>query len=102
MHIRNQMFVDAKRFLHKPIKIKGQRKGITGAILTTNDSVMINPQGKYNQCRFGIVTKMRSDQTVEVLSRERGQEVVAVANLHPIVPQHTNVKHYPEHHDWDD
>ena len=96
------MFVDAGRFLHKPLKIKGQRKGSTGATLTTNDVVMINPQGKYNQGRFGIVTKLRSDQTVEVLSRERGQEVVAIANLHPLVPQHTNVKYYPELHGRDD
>ena len=95
MQIRNQLFVDAKRFLHKPLAIKGQRKGNTGATLTVNDIVMINPQGKYNQGRFGMVTKLRSDQTVEVLTRERGPEAVAIANLHPLVPQHTNVKRDP-------
>ena len=31
MEIWNQIFVDAKRFLHKSLKIRGQRKGITGA-----------------------------------------------------------------------
>ena len=95
MHIRNQLFVDAKRFLHKPLKIKGQRKGDTGATLSVNDIVMINPRGKYNQGRFGIVTKISSDQTVEVLTRERGPEAVAIVNLHPLVPQHTNVKRDP-------
>ena len=95
MDIRNQLFVDAKRFLHKPLKIKGQRKGATGATLSVNDIVMINPRGKYNQSRFGIITGINSDQTVEVLTRERGSEAVAIVNLHPLVPQHTNVKRDP-------
>ena len=70
--------------------------------MTVNDIVMINPQGKFNQGRFGIVTNIRSDQTVEVLTRKRGPEAFAIANLHPLVPQHTNVKCDPGLHGPDD
>ena len=70
--------------------------------MSMNDIVMINPQGKFNQGRFGIVTKIKSEHTVEVLTRERGREDVAIANLHPLVPQHTNLKRDPDLRGTDD
>ena len=91
MAIRNKHFISAKRLLTKQLKLKGQKKGPTGALVSPNDIVMINPGGKYNQGRFGIVQRLLSDHTAEILTRERGQESIAIANLYALVPQNLNM-----------
>ena len=95
MTIRNNHFISAKRLLPRNLPLKGQRKGPTGAQISTNDIVMINPGGKYNQGRFGIVQKLLSDHTAEILTRERGIESVAIANLYALIPQHLNMNLTP-------
>ena len=75
----------------KQLPLKGQRKGPTGAQISLNDIVMINPGRKYNQGRFGIVQRLLSDHTAEILTRERGLESVAIANLYALVPQKLNL-----------
>ena len=74
MAIRNKHFISAKRLLMKQLKLKGQKKGPTGALVSPNDIVMINPGGKYNQGRFGIVQRLLSDHTAEIPTRERARE----------------------------
>ena len=91
MTIRNKYFISAKRLLRKQLPLKGQKKGPTGAKISLDDIVMINPGGKYNQGRFGIVKKLLSEHTAEILTRERGLESIAIANLYALVPQNLNM-----------
>ena len=91
MNIRNNYFISARRLLTKQLPMKGQKKGPTGAQISKNDIVMINPGGKYNQGRFGIVQKLLSNHTAEILTRERGIESIAIANLYALIPQHLNM-----------
>ena len=95
MNIRNNYFISAKRLLTRQLPLKGQKKGPTGAQISENDIVMINPGGKYNQGRFGIVQKLLSNHTAEILTRERGIENVAIANLYALIPQHLNMNLTP-------
>ena len=86
-----QYFISAKRLLRKQLPLKGQKKGPTGAKISLDDIVMINPGGKYNQGRFGIVKKLLSEHTAEILTKERGLESIAIANLYALVPQNLNM-----------
>ena len=90
-NIRNKYFISAKRLLTKQLPLKGQKKGPTGAQISQNDIVMINPGGKYNQGRFGIVQRLLSDHTAEILTRERGLESIGIPTLYALVPQNLNM-----------
>ena len=57
MAIRNKQFICANRLITKEVKLKGQKKGPTGALISPNDLVMIIPGGKYNQGMSGIVQR---------------------------------------------
>ena len=59
------------------------------------NAIHLCPGGKYNQGRFGIVQKLLSDHTAEILTRERGIESVAIANLYALIPQHLNMNLTP-------
>ena len=81
--IRADVFCNLKYYIHTDLKEKGQQK--QGLSIKIGDVVLINPLGKYGQARFGVVTSMVSAQTVKVLTKERGQEIVAIINLFLVI-----------------
>ena len=85
INIRNDLFTDARKFGKTDLIEKGQLKGKNGLKLSIGDIVLINPEGKYSQGRFGVVRKLISQHTAEVETRERGAELIAIVNLFALV-----------------
>ena len=81
--IRADIFCNPKYYLKTDLKEKGQMKEVL--LVKIGDVVLINPPGKFGQARFGVVTLMVSAQTAKVLTKERGQEIVAIINLYVVI-----------------
>ena len=87
--IRNDLICDPS--LYKEVYLKGTKRKARTLKASINDIVLINPKGKYNTGRFGIIERFSSKQTA-IVRTKHGEEKVAVINLFVILSEELCLK----------
>jgi hypothetical protein len=88
--IRNAIFTDIS--LYEPeLLVSGHRKKqiITPGV---GDICLVNPHGKFNQGRFGIIISFKSAHTATIRSRNHMDEDIAIINLFVLVRNTAQLK----------